>query len=109
MIAVSSPVRLDFASCISCLRCPQAQDLFVGRELGALNEFAPFVGIGEVAGLYEDSGLQRETLRVRRREIRLTRMRERPDASGQSGFAPESLTTLPHFSVSSAMSFPKSL
>ena len=26
----------------------------------------------------------------------------------QSGFAPENFTTLPHFSVSSAMSFPKS-
>src|SRR5712692_4119437 len=31
-----------------------------------------------------------------------------PGAAGQSGLAPENLTTLPHFSVSSAMSFPKS-
>src|SRR6266498_3850806 len=32
----------------------------------------------------------------------------RPTFSDQSGLAPENSTTLPHFSVSSAMSFPKS-
>src|SRR4029450_7783943 len=32
----------------------------------------------------------------------------RPTFSDQSGLAPENFTTLPHFSVSSAMSFPKS-
>src|SRR5712671_7199341 len=45
MIAVSSPVRLGFACCISQLHAINSEGSFVRRELGVPDDLAPPLGI----------------------------------------------------------------
>src|SRR5262249_43629450 len=59
---------------------------------------------GRAASVVAMAAKQQETAAIRGTDD----MKDRDDVTDQSGLAPENFTTLAHFSVSSAMSFPKS-
>src|SRR5215472_864962 len=80
----------------------------MGHHLGS-NCSRSLPAKGRIAGYTELARISQRVMRISSSDacrFRRTGVTEYP--AGHSGFAPENLTTLPHFSVSSAMSLPKS-